>query len=204
MIAIVDYGLGNVLAFQNIYKRLNIPVRVAKSAEEASGATKLILPGVGSFDYAMTLLNSSGMRSVIENMVVRDKIQVLGICVGMQIMARSSEEGRLPGLGWLSGTIRSFKSMACFKGFPLPHMGWNNLIHAQNEQLFKEIKKEAIFYFLHSYFIECGESDKQIALAHYAMDFCCAVQSKNIYGVQFHPEKSHSWGIQLLKNFAEL
>jgi len=204
MITIIDYGLGNILAFVNIYKRLNIPVQVARTVEEVKGSDRLILPGVGSFDYAMTLLDGSGMRAALDEMVLAKRVPVLGIFVGMQILAGSSEEGKLPGLGWISGKVRGFRSIAGFNGLPLPHMGWNDVTPIVGNGLFSGLEEAARFYFLHSYFLECSGKEKPLAFAHYSMDFCCAVQSGNVYGVQFHPEKSHGWGIQLLKNFAEL
>jgi imidazole glycerol-phosphate synthase subunit HisH len=204
MITIIDYGLGNIMAFVNIYKRLNIAVSVAKTAVEAAGATKLILPGVGAFDSAMTQLEASGMHPTLDELVLRNKIPVLGICVGMQILADSSQEGNLPGLGWITGKVLSFKTIPNFNGLPLPHMGWNDVSPTSNTPLFVGLERQARFYFLHSYFLNCGEGEHAIASAQYGIDFCCAVQSENVFGVQFHPEKSHQWGIQLLKNFAEI
>ena len=204
MITIVDYGLGNIRAFSNMYKRMNIEARVATSADELRAATKIILPGVGAFDHAMELLNASGMREPLDEMVKERKVPVIGICVGMQILAEGSDEGRLPGLSWIPGRVRSFKSQPALAGMPLPHMGWNDVQPKQELALFKGLETDARFYFLHSYFFECARPDAVAATAGYGIDFACAVHSGNVYGVQFHPEKSHHWGGALLRNFAEL
>jgi len=204
MIAIVDYGLGNILAFSNMFKRLNIEARVARTAEELAGADKIILPGVGAFDHAMELLDASGMRATLDQLVLRDKVPVLGICVGMQILANGSDEGKLPGLGWVDGRVRAFESLPEAANLPLPHMGWNDARPVADMPLFKHMKDDARFYFLHSFFFECESADSVAATARYGIDFSCTVRSGNIYGVQFHPEKSHHWGARLLQNFAEL
>jgi imidazole glycerol-phosphate synthase subunit HisH len=204
MITIIDYGLGNVLAFVNVYKRLNIPVAVAKSCADLAGATKLILPGVGHFDHAMRELEQSGMRAAIDQLVLQDKMPVLGICVGMQMLAKSSDEGALPGLGWIDGQVKKFQLTDMPAGTNLPHMGWNDVNSTVPGGLFKGIEKDARFYFLHSYYFECARACDILALTDYGPDFSCAVQRDNVYGVQFHPEKSHHFGSQLLSNFADI
>lgn len=204
MITIVDYGLGNILAFVNVYKRLNIPVTVAKTPADLAGATKLILPGVGAFDHAMELLQDAGMRQPLDELVLGQKVPVLGICVGMQILADASDEGRLPGLGWIPGRVRAFKSEPRSADMPLPHMGWNDVRPASGHELFNGLESDPRFYFLHSFFFECAQPRFAAATASYGIDFTCVVQSDNVYGVQFHPEKSHHFGAALLKNFAEL
>lgn len=204
MITIIDYGLGNVLAFVNVYKRCNIPVSVAKSADGLEGATKLILPGVGAFDHAMERLEQSGMRPALEEAVLKREVPVLGICVGMQMLAKCSDEGRLPGLGWIDGEVRRFDVSTLPHGTHLPHMGWNDVSPAGPGGLFKEMEKEARFYFLHSYYFHCNDEADVLARSDYGARFSCAVRHKNVYGVQFHPEKSHHFGTQLLKNYWEL
>ena len=204
MIAIIDYGLGNVLAFVNVYRRLNIPVSVAKTAGDLTGASKLILPGVGAFDHAMQQLNQSGMRQAIEQLVLQQDVPVLGICVGMQILAKSSDEGKLPGLGWIDGTVRKFDVSNLPHGTHLPHMGWNDVKPVVDGGLFKGMEQDARFYFLHSYYFDCHQTKDILAVCDYGVQFSCAVNHKNVYGVQFHPEKSHHFGSQLLKNFAEV
>lgn len=204
MIKIVDYGLGNISAFSNMYKRLNIPAVAVRTAAELEGATKIILPGVGAFDHAMELLDESGMRPTLEHLVQQQQVPVLGICVGMQILVESSDEGDLPGLGWIPGRLCAFRNIAASAALPTPHMGWNDVAPAPGCPLFRGMEEQARFYFLHSYFFEGGEGDNVVATAQYGLDFGCAVQAKNVYGVQFHPEKSHHWGAMLLRNFAEL
>jgi glutamine amidotransferase len=204
MIYIVDYGLGNVQAFVTMYKRLGVEVVRARSADDLRGAGKLILPGVGAFDQAMGLLNASGMRQALEQLVLREKVPVLGICVGMQILADSSDEGVATGLNWVKGRVRSFESNPTSSHLPLPHMGWNDVSPAAGSPLFKGIEDDARFYFLHSYYFECADASSSAAVADYGFQFDCAVQNGNVFGVQFHPEKSHHWGVAVLKNFAEL
>ncbi len=156
MIAIVDYGLGNVLAFANVYKGLNIPVTVARSAAELEPATKVILPGVGAFDHAMELLDASGMRVTLDRKALEERVPVLGICVGMQILAASSDEGRLTGLGWIDGRVRKFSLDGLTQKTRLPHMGWNDVKPRRAAALFRELENEARFYFLHSYYLNAG------------------------------------------------
>ena len=204
MIHIVDYGLGNIQAFVTMYKRLGVETVRAKTEEDLHGAIKLILPGVGAFDHAMELLDASGMRQPLEQLVKQDNVPVLGICVGMQILADSSEEGVGAGLGWVRGRVRSFSGNPASIALPMPHMGWNDVIPTAGSPLFKGLEDDARFYFLHSYYFECADAENAAARADYGFQFDCAVQSGNVFGVQFHPEKSHHWGAALLKNFAEL
>lgn len=203
MITLVDYGLGNIQAFANIYKRLNIPVEIARTAEELWRAEKVILPGVGAFDWAMTRLNESGMRECLDGLVRAHKRPVLGVCVGMQMMARRSDEGALSGLGWIDAEVRRFDEGSFSQDTHLPHMGWNDASPQKDNALFRGLETPPRFYFLHSYYFSCINADDVIALTDYNGPFACAVQSGNIFGVQFHPEKSHRFGIDLLKNFAE-
>lgn len=204
MIHIVDYGLGNIQAFVTMFKRLGFEACKATNASELDGAAKLILPGVGAFDHAMELLNASGMRPVLDELVLKQKVPVLGICVGMQILAGASDEGRATGLAWVPGRVRAFKSDDRSACLPLPHMGWNDVHPAEGSGLFSGLEADARFYFLHSFFFECENSQHIAATASYGLDFSCAIATDNVYGVQFHPEKSHHYGAQLLKNFAEL
>lgn len=203
MIAIVDYGVGNIKAFSNIYKRLNVDYLIARESSDLKKAKKIILPGVGSFDHAMERLHRSGMKDELDTLVLSEKIPVLGICVGMQMLARQSEEGTLPGLGWVDATVNKFDRTTIGEDVPLPHMGWNSIsIHGENS-LTKRLDTGARFYFLHSYYFSCRD-ELIVASASYGKKFACIINSENIYGIQCHPEKSHQDGIRLLENFGAL
>lgn len=201
MIGIIDYGLGNVRAFANVYKHLNMPHKFVKHAGDLSGCTRIILPGVGAFDYAMQCLENSGLRGELSELVLDKAVPVLGICVGMQMLARASEEGTSPGLGWIDGVVKKFDVAALPKGTFLPHMGWNEAVPVQPSPLFHGLDERASFYFLHSFYFDCSDGNNVIATTDYGGRFSSAVSAGNIFGVQFHPEKSHNCGIQLLKNF---
>lgn len=203
MIALVDYGLGNIQAFANIYRRLGLPVTLARTPQEMEGADKLILPGVGSFDWAMNQLNASGMRDRLDEMVLDRKVQVLGVCVGMQMMATRSDEGEQPGLGWIDARVIRFDVRRLNQRTHLPHMGWNDVRPTDANNLFRGIETPR-YYFLHSYHVEPADQGHVLATASYGDRFAAAIRSGNIYGTQFHPEKSHGWGVDLLRNFAEL
>jgi imidazole glycerol-phosphate synthase subunit HisH len=204
MITIINYGLGNIRAFVNVYKQLNIPINIATQCDDLKKATKVILPGVGAFDYAMQRLEISGMRQTLDEVVLHQHVPVLGICVGMQMFACSSEEGSLPGLGWIDGKVKRFNRSILSRSMVVPHMGWNNIKPVKIDGLLQEIDLDAHFYFLHSYYFQCHRSEDVIAVTDYGEEFACVVNSGNIFGVQFHPEKSHQWGIRLLENFAKV
>lgn len=205
MIKIIDYGLGNIQAFLNIYHRLCISVEVAKTETDLEGASKLILPGVGHFDYAIQSFTKSGMRNKVEKLVFNNNIPILGVCVGMQIMANSSEEGIESGLGWIDGKVKSFKSITeKNENLPLPHMGWNTVITNDNSLFEENNFSKQEFYFLHSYYFDCVLKKNCIGISNYGSNFCSIINDKNIFGVQFHPEKSHNNGVNLLKKYSEL
>lgn len=206
MITIVDYGLGNVKAFANLYKKLNIELVYASNVDDLANATKIILPGVGAFDHAMQMLNGSGMREKLDELVLEKKVPVIGICVGMQMMANSSEEGQMKGLGWIPGTVKKFKreSQASESQYPLPHMGWNSLQVTRASKLLLGLDEKKLFYFLHSYYYEPSDKEHVIATANYGHEYACIVNKGNVYGIQCHPEKSHHNGVALLKSFASL
>jgi glutamine amidotransferase len=205
MIRLVDYGVGNIQAFMTLYKRLGIDVQRARVADDLTGATRLILPGVGHFDNAMQRLNDSGMRPTLEAMVLGQGVPVLGVCVGMQMLAAGSDEGSLLGLNWVPGRVRAFATSPLSASLPMPHMGWNDVHTVTGSRLFSTgFDDAAQFYFLHSFYFEAQDKADVVATAHYGLDFDAVVSRGHIHGVQCHPEKSHHWGAQLLKNFVEL
>lgn len=200
MIGIVDYGLGNLLAFSNVYKRVGIEHFIISKLDEIEKASKIILPGVGSFDYAMEQLEKSGLKPFLEQAVIQKKIPLLGICVGMQMLADSSSEGERPGLGWIPGKVKRFQH----EQVPfLPHMGWNE-VESKNHALLDGVQNHSRYYFLHSFYFDCLDSSHEIACTSYGKSFASGINKDNIYGVQFHPEKSHKNGVRLLENFAAL
>jgi glutamine amidotransferase len=204
MIGIIDYGLGNINAFVNIFHRLHVPVKRLNAPADFEGVDRLILPGVGAFDHAMESFTRSGLRETTEDRVLRRNTPVIGICVGMQMLAGSSEEGRLPGLGWIPGVVKKFDETKIPFATRLPHMGWNDVEVDSRAQIFQEFPQLPRFYFLHSYYFDCADPGDAVAWSDYGGRFTCAVMRKNIYGVQFHPEKSHHFGVQLLENFSKL
>jgi|SRR5215813_965438 len=204
MISIVNYGCGNITAIANIYKRLDVPVSIASRPEDLRDAEKIILPGVGAFDHVVTCLDKCGMRDPLNELVLTRKKPILGICVGMQILARRSDEGVLEGLGWIDGQVKKIDISNFTRQPALPHMGWNDVAPVKRDSLFAHLEVDPRFYFLHSYYFDCANADDVLAVTDYGSSFPSAVHCNNIFGVQFHPEKSHQCGIQLLKNFSEL
>lgn len=204
MIAIVNYGSGNIQAICNIYKRLGVEHLVAARPEEVAAGDRIILPGVGAFDQAMGELERSGLRSALDECVLRQGRPILGICVGMQLLANRSEEGVLPGLGWIQGAVRRFDPVMFRQATSLPHMGWNTVMPTKAGGLFRDVDLDKGFYFLHSYYFSCDDLADELAHSDYGGRYASAVNRGNIFGAQFHPEKSHQSGIQLLKNFAEM
>lgn len=203
MIGIIDYGLGNVKAFANVYKMLDIPAIIVTKPHELIKVSRVIMPGVGAFDHAMKCLQDSGMREMLDEIVLHQQVPVLGICVGMQMLTNSSEEGVSPGLKWINGDVKKIDS-SFNKSIYVPHMGWNDVKPLNNNDLFRGLSDDARFYFLHSYYVHCQRNEDVIAVTNYGVEFACAVNHENVFGVQFHPEKSHQYGIKLLKNFSEL
>jgi len=200
MIGILDYGLGNIKAFVNIYRRLQVPACVVRSPAQIKDVDKLILPGVGAFDWAIDKLSQSGLRHALEEAVLEKGYPILGVCVGMHMMGRKSEEGGLAGLGWIDGVVKQFNRA---HGICLPHMGWNDVYPLRNDGIFKQLETPR-FYFLHSYFFVPKDESTVVGRSEYGGHFASAIAKGHIYGVQFHPEKSHHWGIRLLANFSEI
>lgn len=204
MIKIVNYGSGNIQAILNIYKRLNIACGVANTAEDIATASKLILPGVGAFDETMMLLRNTGLQDALNIAVLEKKIPIIGICVGMQILAKRSDEGELAGLGWIDAEVKQIDASLLTQKPKLPHMGWNSIKIIKESPLFNNVVTDKGFYFLHSFYFSCFNPNDTLASAFYGKEFSCVVNHENIYGVQFHPEKSHANGVAIFKNFAEL
>ena len=204
MIGIIDYGSGNINAIVNVYEQLNVSYTVINQKPDLLRSKKLILPGVGSFDQVMDQLNKSGLRDCIDNLVLEKKVPVMGICVGMQIMACSSEEGALPGLGWFkNSTVEKIDISKLTQKPSIPHMGWNNVFPTDEHSILKDIDFEYGFYFLHSYVFSC-RPENILLTTKYGSEFPSAINNENIFGFQFHPEKSHLNGLNLFKNFADL
>ena len=202
MIAVVDYGSGNLNAISNLFRKHHIDFEITLDPNVIDRADSIVLPGVGAFDATMTLLHNTGMYEVLNDQVINKKKKILGVCVGMQVMAEASEEGRMEGFGWIPGTVKKITVTPGSKP-ALPHLGWND-IKTKDDRLLHKIDPDAGFYFLHSYYFDVKNPEHVIATTKYFHDFACAVRNENIFGTQFHPEKSHSNGVQLFKNFAEL
>jgi glutamine amidotransferase len=202
MITILDYGMGNMGSMSNMFKRIGVKTCFAKDVSRVASAEKLVLPGVGSYDAAMEQINSvPGLREALDKKALEDRIPILGVCLGMQILVRSSEEGGLPGLGWLSGEARRIPSDG---GLKVPHMGWNVARLNSPSKLTREVALDSRYYFVHSYCVHMDDPVHALTRTRYGIDFDSAIGCDNIYGVQFHPEKSHRFGMQILKNFAAL
>ncbi len=204
MIGIIDYGSGNIQAIATIYKKLNIDYQTITDPEDLKKAHKLILPGVGAFDATMQQLIDSGIRDELNHLVINKKVPILGICVGLQVMGFGSEEGNLPGLGWIPGLVKKFSLDKIESKPKLPHMGWNTIKDLHNHNLFKGIDNDFGFYFVHSFYFECESVDNILTTTNYGIEFNSAIYSDHIIGTQFHPEKSHRNGMLLFKNFAQL
>ncbi len=204
MIGLINYGSGNIQAIATIYKKLNIDYKVITDAGNLGKVDKLILPGVGTFDTTMQQLIDSGFKTELNKLVLKEKVPILGICVGLQVMGYGSDEGYLPGLGWIPGKVKKFDESRIETKPKLPHMGWNVINDKKLHPLFKGIDNDFGFYFVHSYYFECESDDNILTTSNYGIDFTSAIYLDHIIGIQFHPEKSHSNGMLLFKNFAQL
>jgi imidazole glycerol-phosphate synthase subunit HisH len=201
LLTIVDYGVGNLASIQNMLKKAGIEAIISGKPEDISVATKLLLPGMGHFDNCMEKFSSSGLQPLIEQKVLNEKVPVLGICVGLQMFMRSSEEGKLPGLGWINGDTIRFKTNKMPSTLKVPNMGWLEINITKTSKLTQGLEQSR-FYFAHSYHVQLDEMKPQLITAHYGYEYTVGIEWNNIVGVQFHPEKSHRFGMQLLKNFA--
>lgn len=200
MIAILDYGVGNLKSIYNMFKKVGIESIITSDIEAIKKANKYILPGVGSFDYCITSLKNTSFFDTLEKEVLESKKPILGICLGMQLLTNSSQEGKEKGLGWIDAQTIKFDFED--KRLAVPHMGWNKSCPINTDNIFKGLEENR-FYFVHSYYVVCNDERDVLATANYGKIFTCSIHKDNIYGVQFHPEKSHKFGMQLLKNFGE-
>jgi imidazole glycerol-phosphate synthase subunit HisH len=202
MLTIVDYGVGNLASIQNMLQKIGVASLISSKKSDIEMAEKLILPGVGAFDTCVEKLKRSGLLDVLEQKILGEKIPVLGVCVGLQLMMDESEEGKLPGLGWIKGRIIRFKQALLPVGTKIPHMGWTDVTLAKQSRIFSDMYDEPRFYFVHSYHAELLDENDVLFYADYGYRFVAGVERGNIVGVQFHPEKSHKYGMKLLGNFA--
>jgi glutamine amidotransferase len=203
VITIVNYGLGNLGSIFNMLKKISVESKITSDPEEIAKAQKIILPGVGHFDQAMERIGQSGLGAILDQKALIEKVPILGICLGMQLLTKSSEEGQIPGLGWVPAkTVRfRFPNESSLK---IPHMGWNIVQRANTSSLTENFIPEHRFYFVHSYHVTVEEERFSILKTEHGYRFDSAIQKDNIFGVQFHPEKSHRFGMRLLENFARL
>lgn len=204
MITIINYNAGNIKSIQNMLKRIGAKSCISSDATEIEQSEKLILPGVGHFDYGMRNLQESGLIGVLNKKVVADKVPLLGICLGAQLLGNKSEEGIIPGLGWIDMEVVKFDENKLPKNLKIPHMSWNEIIIKKQSELLAGLNNESRFYFVHSYHMKCNDENDVLTNTNYGYEFTSAVEKDNIYGVQFHPEKSHKFGMRLLENFVNI
>jgi glutamine amidotransferase len=202
MIVVIDYKMGNIGSILNMLKKIDAEGIVSSDPYDIKSADKLILPGVGSFDEGVKNLKESGLTSVIEDKVIGEKTPILGICLGMQLFAKRSEEGVLDGLGWIDAEVKRFSFGN--NVLKIPHMGWNTVAVLKQDDLLRDMPDPSKFYFVHSYYFVCNDDNDALLVTDYGHSFVSAVKKDNISGVQFHPEKSHKFGMKLLENFTAL
>jgi len=202
MIVIINYGVGNLSSIRNMLKKIGVEAVISDNKDEIARATKVILPGVGAFDHCMAMFNNSGLREVVSKKALEEKVPTLGICVGLQILTEKSEEGSTPGLGWIKGQTIRFRQEQLDK-LKVPHMGWTNVHSRKPSCLTENFPEDSRFYFVHSYHVSLQDASDELLSAHYGYDFTAGIERENIRGVQFHPEKSHRFGMQLLENFSK-
>ena len=202
MITIVSYGVGNTGSLRNMFKRLGTDVKIETEPENIKKANKIVLPGVGAFDTAMENINKkTGLVDVLNTKALVEKIPILGICLGMQILANKSEEGKLNGLGWINASVKKFPNN---KNLKVPHMGWNYIDIYKKNALTQNLHENSRFYFVHSFYVKTKNRNNSFFKTNYGVEFDSGIQKDNIFGVQFHPEKSHKFGIKILKNFLDI
>ncbi|HNT55149.1 MAG TPA: imidazole glycerol phosphate synthase subunit HisH [Anaerolineaceae bacterium] len=204
MIVIVDYGMGNLGSIQNMCRKIGHAALISSEAAEICRASRLILPGVGAFDHGMSQLTSLDLVDLLNDLVLQEHIPVLGVCLGMQLLTQGSAEGRLPGLGWLDARTVRFEFSPEQARLKIPHMGWNTVEFCRPSPLTAGFEGETRFYFVHSYHLQCHQPEDILGCTTYGYDFPSMVQRGNIMGAQFHPEKSHRFGMRLLRNFIEM
>jgi glutamine amidotransferase len=203
MIAIIDYGVGNLASIKNMIKKAGFESVLASDPDTLEKADKIILPGIGAFDHCMKKFNESGLRPLVTKKIKEEKIPLLGICVGLQMLMESSEEGTEPGLGWVSGKTVKFKKEK-LGDLKIPHMGWTDVQVTKKTLLTEDLGEQPRFYFVHSYYVQPENKSDEMLSAFYGYEFTAAVNRENIYGAQFHPEKSHKYGMKILGNFSRL
>lgn len=205
MITIIDYGIGNLGSIKNMFKYIGVESVIENDIDKIQHASKILLPGVGSFDAAMKKINQSDLKEVLYQKALKEQVPVLGICLGMQLLTDSSTEGSLEGLGWIPAKTISFKGLIEEK-YRIPHMGWNIVEESNKSELTADFDQldETRFYFVHSYFVKVEDEKNSILKTNYGVEFDSAIQKDNIFGAQFHPEKSHKFGMKLFENFAKV
>ena len=202
MITIIDYGVGNLNSIRNMLKKIGADSVISSQPADIESAEKLILPGIGSFEYGMKKLRSSAFFDTLQQKVLQNKTPILGVCLGAQLLLNGSEEGEpVPGLGWIEGKAVRFNQSLMADNFKVPHMGWNELQIKKESRLFKDVRPDHRYYFVHAYHMACYHEADILAESNYSYNFVAAVEKQHIVGVQFHPEKSHKFGMKLYENF---
>jgi imidazole glycerol-phosphate synthase subunit HisH len=203
MVTIIDYGLGNLGSIKNMMSKIGTPSQITNDLELIKNATKLILPGVGAFDNGMENLQAMNVIALLNHKILVEKTPILGICLGMQLFTKSSEEGQLPGLGWIDAETLKFDTSKTERKFTIPHMGWEFVKQEKNSKLLTEMYEESKYYFVHSYYVKSNVETDVLLTTDYINQYVSGFEKENILGVQFHPEKSHKFGMKLFKNFVE-
>lgn len=202
MITIIDYGAGNIKSIANMLSAIGVASRVAATAEDIGSAERLILPGVGHFDHGMANLSERGFVEALNRRVLADRVPLLGICLGAQLLTRGSKEGELPGLGWIDADTVAFDRSRMHRALKVPHMGWADTWQLRQHPLLAPMDEDARYYYVHSFHLACDHPEDAIAEARHGFDFTVGIARGNIAGFQFHPEKSHRFGMGILKAFA--